>query len=70
MVVGSDERLEESHRPLTIALLASDIRKYHPRQHGSDCIHISRDRFSKAGKTILDPSMRSSIRALSISLSC
>ena len=30
-------------------------------QHGSDCIHTSRDRFSKAGKTILDPSRRSSI---------
>jgi hypothetical protein len=27
-------------------------------QHGSDCIHTSRDRFSKAGKTILDPFMR------------
>ena len=27
-------------------------------RRGSDCIQISRDRFSKAGKTILDPSMR------------
>jgi hypothetical protein len=27
-------------------------------QPGSDCIPTSRDRFSKAGKTILDPSMR------------
>ena len=27
-------------------------------QRGSDCMPTSRDRFSKAGKTILDPSMR------------
>ena len=39
-------------------------------QPGSDGIQTSRDRFSKAGKTILDPSMRSSIPCRGYQLSC
>ncbi|MGD0662205.1 MAG: hypothetical protein ABSD38_29470, partial [Syntrophorhabdales bacterium] len=51
-------RLKRSLRPLTTALPPPEMRKYYPRAARFRWHPHLKDRFSKAGKTILDPSMR------------